>query len=274
MNIRLGEKIRTLRKAKNISQEKLAQYLGVSFQAVSKWENGMTMPDVTMIPALASFFEVSTDELFDFNVLETEKRVMEICFEAAEYRGKDDAKSEAMLREGLKQYPGNDIILNNLLYTMRSPERADEVIDICTVLIESTKNDDVKYDALRILAETYKERGEYALVKATIGRIPEIYFTKLELDAQLLEGEDMYNSAWLQKWMSAETTVEMAIHLADYYEAKGDTENARIQLEIALSVAEAFKNDIVHEEGRRTFYEYYGKEIAEEIRQRLARMAQ
>ena len=50
MNIRLGEKIRTLRKIKNISQETLARYLGVSFQAVSKWENGSAMPDVMMIP--------------------------------------------------------------------------------------------------------------------------------------------------------------------------------------------------------------------------------
>ena len=42
MNIKLGEKIRTLRKQKNISQDVLAQYLGVSFQAVSKWENGVS----------------------------------------------------------------------------------------------------------------------------------------------------------------------------------------------------------------------------------------
>ena len=59
--IKLGEKIKSLRKQKNISQEVLANYLGVSFQAVSKWENDSTMPDVTMIPALASFFGVSTD---------------------------------------------------------------------------------------------------------------------------------------------------------------------------------------------------------------------
>lgn len=51
---RLGEKIKSLRKQKNISQDVLANYLGVSFQAVSKWENGSTMPDVTMIPAIAS----------------------------------------------------------------------------------------------------------------------------------------------------------------------------------------------------------------------------
>ncbi|MBQ4113237.1 MAG: helix-turn-helix transcriptional regulator, partial [Clostridia bacterium] len=54
--MKLGEKIKTLRKQKNISQEVLAQYLGVTFQAVSKWENGTTMPDVATIPAIASFF--------------------------------------------------------------------------------------------------------------------------------------------------------------------------------------------------------------------------
>ena len=59
--VRLGEKIKQLRKQKNISQEVLANHLGVSFQAVSKWETEATMPDVIMIPAIASFFGVSTD---------------------------------------------------------------------------------------------------------------------------------------------------------------------------------------------------------------------
>ena len=68
MTINMGARIRSLRKARNLSQEVLAQYLGVSFQAVSKWENGDTLPDVTLIPAIAGFFQVSTDELFDFNV--------------------------------------------------------------------------------------------------------------------------------------------------------------------------------------------------------------
>ena len=46
MDNTLGNKIKQLRKQKNISQEVLAQYLGVSFQAVSKWETGTTMPEV------------------------------------------------------------------------------------------------------------------------------------------------------------------------------------------------------------------------------------
>lgn len=58
----------------------MANYLGVSFQAVSKWETGSTMPDVTMIPAIASFFRVSTDELFEFNLFEMEKEIEDMSY--------------------------------------------------------------------------------------------------------------------------------------------------------------------------------------------------
>lgn len=73
MNLNIGNKIRRLRKSKNLSQEALARLLGVSFQAVSKWETGTALPDVTLIPAIASLFDVSTDELFEYNRVEAEK---------------------------------------------------------------------------------------------------------------------------------------------------------------------------------------------------------
>ncbi|MEG0086344.1 MAG: helix-turn-helix transcriptional regulator, partial [Niameybacter sp.] len=85
MNITLGEKIKALRKQKNISQETLANYLGLSFQAVSKWENALAMPDVTLIPAIASFFGVSIDDLFDFNLYEIEKNINDIVTRSGEY---------------------------------------------------------------------------------------------------------------------------------------------------------------------------------------------
>ena len=114
--MKLGEKIKTLRKQRNISQEVLANYLGISFQSVSKWENESTLPDVMMIPAIASFFGISTDELFEYNLYEVEREVELICNEAYKYRDSDSTKSEQILREGLKRFPGNDILLNNLLY--------------------------------------------------------------------------------------------------------------------------------------------------------------
>ncbi len=59
----LGEKIRELRRKDDITQEKLADYLGVSFQSVAKWETGAAVPDVSYIVPLANFFGVSIDEL-------------------------------------------------------------------------------------------------------------------------------------------------------------------------------------------------------------------
>lgn len=58
-----GNKINELRKAKNITQEELAAELGVTAAAVSKWENGYSLPDILMLCALADYFGVTTDEL-------------------------------------------------------------------------------------------------------------------------------------------------------------------------------------------------------------------
>lgn len=267
--IKLGEKIKLLRKQKNISQELLANYLGVSFQAVSKWENGNTMPDVTMIPAIASFFGVSTDELFDFNLFETEKQVDKICYEAYKYRFSDSAKSENILREGLQRFPGNDIILNNLLYTLDYRSRADEVIALCKTLIESTRDDSVKYDACRILATCYKENGHIDLIKPTLEIIPEIYFSKLELMASLLSGEDSYEAAQKQKNISAEDLIDMLIVAGKRLKERGENEKAVSQFRIAQKVMDAFTDDFVEEKWfKSTVYEYT-KEQREEIEKLL-----
>lgn len=59
----LGKTILELRKAKNVTQEDLAAELGVTAAAVSKWENGNTLPDILMLCAIADYFQVTTDEL-------------------------------------------------------------------------------------------------------------------------------------------------------------------------------------------------------------------
>ena len=267
--MKLGEKIKFLRKQKNVSQEVFANYLGVSFQAVSKWETGTTMPDVTMIPAIASFFGVSTDELFDFNLFETEKQVKAICHEAYKYRFTDTERSEAILREGLQRFPGNDIILNNLLYSLYFQERIDEVINLCKTLMEATKDDSVKYDACRILAMCYKQSGQKDLIKPTLEIIPEIYFSKLELMASLLEGEDSYEAAQKQKNISAEDLIDMLIVAGKRLQEKGETEKARSQFQIAQKVMDAFAEDFLETQWfKSTIYEYTDEQ-RKEIQQLL-----
>ena len=133
MNI--GNKIRELRKQRGITQEQLAESIGISFQAVSKWENNIALPDITLVPVLASYFGVSMDELFDFNLKEFEHAVMIITEKAYQYRESNPAESRRILKDGLKKYPENDILLNNLLYVLDYSVKPDETIAIASKLI-------------------------------------------------------------------------------------------------------------------------------------------
>lgn len=63
MNMTIGKRIALLRKEKGLKQEELAEMLGVSGQAVSKWENDQTCPDISLLPQLASILGVTVDEL-------------------------------------------------------------------------------------------------------------------------------------------------------------------------------------------------------------------
>ncbi len=59
----LGNNLKTLRKNKKITLEELAEYISVSPQTVSKWENNISAPDISMLPLLADFYNVSIDEM-------------------------------------------------------------------------------------------------------------------------------------------------------------------------------------------------------------------
>ncbi len=64
--------IATLRKEKKVTQAELASFLGVTFQTISKWENGITMPDVSVLPLIAKYFNVSTDEILGLKPLKNQ----------------------------------------------------------------------------------------------------------------------------------------------------------------------------------------------------------
>ena len=269
--VKLGAKIRELRKQRGISQEKLAEHLGVTFQAVSKWESGATMPDVLLIPAIASFFEVSTDELFDYSLYETEKKVGAIVDEYSKSWGnsgtcENPERCEEILREGLKKYPGNDILLNCLIGTIPIPERAEEVIEIGKQLVQSTRRDEIRLDAYRIMAEAYKSLGDLSMCKEAIEKIPEVYFSNLYVKADLLEGDKKFEAADKEKHLSLEHLIYMLYILSDHYDQHGEKEKAKIQLEIARGVLNAFENDFSTEYTRCA----YDPEEIDKISKRIA----
>ena len=104
MNIeKVGEQIAALRKAKGLTQSELGERIGVSFQAVSKWERGETLPDVTLLPDLAKILETTVD----FILLGNEKVI--------EYKGKITV---ADMKKGLNclKNAGEHLGAENIIY--------------------------------------------------------------------------------------------------------------------------------------------------------------
>ena len=77
MKISIGKNIKELRRRDGCTQDALAEALGITAQAVSRWESGGSYPDMEMIPAIANYFGVSIDELFGYDNV-SEKRIDEI----------------------------------------------------------------------------------------------------------------------------------------------------------------------------------------------------
>lgn len=118
----MGQIIRRLRKERNFTQEELAEQLGVTFQAVSKWENDSGMPDISQVVPIAHVFGVSTDVLFGtFGTNDTEE-VTKIIENAQDLLKRPLTAENLLekyyaLQEGLKLYPNNTILLLQCLET-------------------------------------------------------------------------------------------------------------------------------------------------------------
>ena len=111
----IGEVIRELRKRDGITQEKLAESLGVSFQSVSRWENGQAWPDVTLVPLLARYFRVSTDTLFDMENQESAEREEYFNTTYAQYRKEGRlALRRELMEQAVREFPHKFRYMMNL----------------------------------------------------------------------------------------------------------------------------------------------------------------
>lgn len=132
MSLTIGETIKKLRKERNLTQDDLAEQLNVTFQAVSKWENGTGLLDISQVVPLASVFGVSTDLLFGRTATSDNDEVLKIITKINKSSGEITKYKWDELQEGLRQYPSNLwLLMASLEYgiALAYPENAcyDEV---------------------------------------------------------------------------------------------------------------------------------------------------
>ncbi|MBQ8404104.1 MAG: helix-turn-helix transcriptional regulator [Clostridia bacterium] len=111
MKLPVSQVIKRLRNERNITQEELANFLGVTCQSVSRWENGIAYPDVEFFPLIASYFGISTDVLFGTDEVTRKFKMQEYLSGIKELENIIDNKKfkmlESLLRAAIADFPEN-----------------------------------------------------------------------------------------------------------------------------------------------------------------------
>ena len=103
MKLNFAENLRKLRRERGFTQEVLAEKLGVSFQTVSRWENGVVYPDIELLPVIADFFEVRVDELLGCTKEDKDKNLQKRWEEYEKLS--DPEKQYAFLKAMKRDFP-------------------------------------------------------------------------------------------------------------------------------------------------------------------------
>ena len=181
--LKIGEKIKELRKAQNITQEKLAEYLNISYQAISKWENGLALPDITLIPSLSNFFGVSADYLLGITLDEREMEAQKYIDQAEQYSHTGELnRGIKVIREALQSYPNNHRLLSMLvqyLFGMYCVDHnagyAEELIQTAELLLSDCTDENIRIPTLELLAYTYNHSEQQEKAIETANRLPAVF---------------------------------------------------------------------------------------------------
>ena len=203
--LKIGEKIKELRKKLNVTQEKLAEYLDVTAQAVSRWESGICYPDVELFPAIANFFDITLDELFEADKkAEKMKKIKEEIYKK-DVQGYPLEAIE-LCRKALKEFPNNYEIMSTLIGLLDAKKNKDEKIELCERILNDCDDNRLKNCTLRDLAVIYRDTEDYIKAEETAKKLPDIcdgIFLSQELWlARLLQGEEkLFKSRQVIYWL-------------------------------------------------------------------------
>jgi len=174
-----GEKIKKLRLENNWTQEKFAEMMGVTAQAVSRWETDSSMPDISMLAPIAYTFNVSCDYLLGVDLNSKDKDIFRIRKEAFEsIVGETPNKwvnAYNMIKEGLKQYPDSWMLKDSLIVfldILAMPKNNEDYLlagkelnQLCEVILAECPIQQYRYKAIYYLcsAATVTNNRERAI---------------------------------------------------------------------------------------------------------------
>ena len=195
MNLLIGENLKELRKKKNNTQEDLAEFLTVSITSVSKWERGECYPDIEFLPKIASYYDVSVDDLLGVGEIKKKERIEEYSKKSIQFAHIGDRESDLKLwREAQKEFPNDWHVLYMLMYALsynESEENRQETIKIGEKILSGCTEDSKRYGAMQILCFTYSALGNIEKAREYANMAPNPHITSNILLNHVLKGDEL-----------------------------------------------------------------------------------
>ena len=221
MHLDLGQKIRELRQRDGRTQEALAEAIGVTSQAVSRWEANGGYPDMETIPSIANYFGVSIDELFGYSN-ERSKKIDELVAKIEQMNSQNNGEDinidecVSFARNALIEFPNNEKImlcLASVLYNAgyvrygehhlsddegydvmdierhRTYAEWNEAILLYEKLLKTIENGEVRQRVIRELTQLYLNTGEHTRALELIESAPDVYGTREILKTKAVDGK-------------------------------------------------------------------------------------
>ena len=166
MILSFGNTIKELRVKHGLSQEKLAEHLGVAPQSVSKWERNEGYPDITFLVPLAEFFDVTLDTLMGRDGTKKELRIQNILSQIDQcwHIGDHETKNR-LIKEAYEEYPFDFRIVS--WYTViladveNIAENQQEIEHLCSYILNECKEEQYRYEAISVLVDLYSRLGNF-----------------------------------------------------------------------------------------------------------------
>lgn len=206
--MKINEVIRKCRKEQNLTQEQVANYLGVTAPAVNKWENGVSYPDITMLAPLARVLKTNVDTLLSFKEEITDKEINDFIREISK-----DVSVEGYVNtfekasKKIKEYPTCDKLILNLAQVLNGyllmgteevndREKYQRQIVAWFESVAFSNDTEVSKMAIMSLSQNYITQGEYEEAQKLLDQIPEVGYDKRMTQVSLYRKQGNYEKAF------------------------------------------------------------------------------
>lgn len=266
MELNIGSVISNVRRGKGLTQEALADAVGVSSAAVSKWETGASYPDITLLPPLARALGLTVDALLDYHAQPTDKELHELSERLGKvFDEQGYAAGRAACEQMLHEYPSYGplkLVIGSLYYRYLSfalggkadPDAMiEDVVQQSLTLFEQAEqeskdgNEGQMAKALRISALTMAGRYDEAEElldslpgRPFIARPEQLYQTLYLARGDLDKAEQMDQRALFEQYSEAATSL---LNLSAVSRRRGDMEAAQRFTDAYCALTELFQLD-------------------------------